>query len=288
MNLFSKVVAVLTGLIMGTGPLFAVDSLTFSMRGDTAPRTFTFQEISKLVPAEKVTVIEPHTGEEMTFEGFPVAPLLEKMFKGAPAKFDEILFTCLDGYQPSIPLADLKGRKAWLVFRAEGMSEFKIVNKLQGNKSVALGPYYLIWDNKKDAELMAEGANSWPYQVKALELINFGDHFPRMAPAAHASKNVKDGFVWYRKHCLSCHTLNGEGGAATNIELNYPLSVTEYFKEGFLKQWIDDPSKVRFDAGMPPFTRSIKNRAQRIDGIIAYLKHMASRKQAPKEKPSAN
>jgi hypothetical protein len=34
------------------------------------------------------------------------------------------------------------------------------------------GPYYLIWDNRGDPDLLSEGARNWPYQVIDVSFSN--------------------------------------------------------------------------------------------------------------------
>src|SRR5690606_33723373 len=90
----------------------------------------------------------------------------------------ELLVSCEDGYQPAIPVADLLRFEAWLVHRRADDAAFRLHNVRQG-ETVDLGPFYLVWNNLDAPELQQEGAAAWPYQVVALDLIEFSDRFPR-------------------------------------------------------------------------------------------------------------
>ncbi len=69
--------------------------------------------------------------------------------------------------------------------------------------------------------------------MTTIDLISFSERFPNMSPPKNSSEKAKKGFLAFHKYCLSCHTINGEGGEKS-IELNYPVSVTEYIKASWL------------------------------------------------------
>ena len=79
-----------------------------------------------------------------------------------------------------------------------------------------------------------------------------------------------------------CHAINGEGGLK-GVELNYPMNVTEYWKEKMLRQWIDKPESIRISTAMPGLDKSLKGKAreQTLNDLISYLKEMAKHKFKP-------
>ncbi len=164
-----------------------------------------------------------------------------------------------------------------MVYASPDKKEFTLLNKLQNNELVGLGPFYLVWDNIAHPELKTEGESDWPYQVTTVDLISFSDRFPNMAPPNGSSDEVKSGFLSLRKHCMPCHTINGEGGGKA-VELNYPVSVTEYLKEPWLIRWIDNPTSIRYNTTMPALNPNAKDRETIIRNIIAYLKAMKNNK----------
>lgn len=243
-------------------------------------KVLSLEQIEKILPAKIVTVFEPHESEKRRYRGFTANALFTAVYGESWKKAEEILFTCADGYQPTIPSLRFEKYPGYLVYSAPDKREFMLRNKLQNNEPVELGPFYLIWDNLKYPELRAEGGSGWPYQVTAIDLIDFSDRFPNMAPPQKSSEEVKNGFLSFRTYCMSCHTINGEGGGKS-VELNYPVSVTEYMKESWLVKWIDNPAAVRYNTTMPPLNPDARDREGIIRDIITYLKAMKNNKREP-------
>ncbi|HSE83244.1 MAG TPA: c-type cytochrome [Thermodesulfobacteriota bacterium] len=254
-------------------------SLIFKNHGRLI-KAVSLEELERLVGAETVTVFEPHELENRKYKGLPVNDVLTAVYGESWKGAEEILFTCSDGYQPSIPSVKFKAYDSYLAYASSDNDEFTLVNELQGNEPVQLGPFYLVWNNIKYTELKAEGGSDWPYQVTTIDLINFSDRFPNMAPPEKSSEEVKRGFLSFRKYCMTCHTVNGEGGGKS-VELNYPVSVTEYIMEPWLVKWIDNPAGIRYNTTMPALNPDAKDRDRIIKNIIAYLKAMRGKKLEP-------
>jgi mono/diheme cytochrome c family protein len=154
-----------------------------------------------------------------------------------------------------------------------------MVNTLQNNEKVPLGPLYLIWDNLHSKALLESGASDMPYQIKTIAL-SLETAYPNTLPPSGSSMQVQRGFAHFRKYCISCHTVNGEGGGKAP-ELNYPASVTEYIKPEYLKRWIEHPQSIRYNTAMPALGQEIPDRDKVADEIILYLKVMSLRKRGP-------
>jgi mono/diheme cytochrome c family protein len=164
------------------------------------------------------------------------------------------------------------------VDQGEGFSLLK--KDVSPARRAELGPFYLVWQNLSDRVIRAEGDYGWPYQLASVELVDFAARFPKLAPPAGASAAARRGFELYRVHCLKCHSINDEGGK-TGPELNYPKSVTEYWRPGPLREWILDPSAFRFRSAMPGLPRELPERGRKVGDIVAYLSAMARRKIGP-------
>jgi cytochrome c2 len=241
-------------------------------------KTLTSDELKALVPPHEQTVYEPHESRDATYKVVDFAKVLDAVYGKAWRSAEEMVFTCLDGYRPSIPVARLKEHTTFLAFERTGQKDFTLEDRLVANHPVVkVGPYYLIWENIKDAAIHDDGTSDWPFQLTTIDLANFSDMFGSSAPPKGASENVKRGFLTFRRSCMNCHAINGQGSNKAP-ELNYPLNVTEYFKESRLKQWITDPASVRYGAQMP----KLGLKSEKIDDIIAYLKSMSAHKQPPK------
>ena len=272
---------ILSGYLFAAPAAHAVDAFIFKDHGKPV-RTVTFEELSKLVPVQSHAIFEPHEAGSATYHGVDFNAVLDAVYGKAWLRAEELLFTCADGYQPSIPGSRFTQYKSYLVFGREG-GEFEITNKLHGGERVKLAPYYLVWDTNLNAELKTPSdTGAWPYQVTTVDLISFADHFPLLAPPAKSSKQAKAGFVNFRNYCMSCHSINGEGGRAAP-ELNYPVNITEYYNEAMLRTWILEPTSVRYRTLMPALPANLKDRPRLVDEIIAYFKAMRGSKQKPSD-----
>ncbi len=261
-------------LLVTANPSLA--SIKFQVNGQLV-QSLEQTELLNLDSPVTIEVFEPHELQTVRYMGWKTRDILQKILGPDWIKNEEVLFTCSDGYQASIPVANFLAHDSYLVYEREGSKEFELINSLQLNEKVNLGPFYLVWDNINDPVIRAEGASLWPYQVVAIDFVSFKSRFGLMAPDAKATRDVKQGFLEFRKACSNCHKINGVGGDKS-IELNYPLNVTEYYKSNFLPQWIDQPQSVRHNSIMPPFNPTHPDRKGAILNIIKYLKHMAKRK----------
>lgn len=273
-------------LLSSTSALAADGDLSFKDHGKlvkAAPRA----ELDKLLPLADVKTFEHHEDAFRDWSAFPFAELLTKVYGEKWKTAEELLFTCSDGYQPSVPVAKLKEFSAYLAVARKDQPEFTMTNRFQNGAKVVLGPYYLVWDNVGRPELKAEGAADQPYQVVAVDLIEFKDRFPALAPIIVKgvdTKAAKRGFLAFRKHCITCHTVNGEGGQK-GPELNYPVSVMELWKEAWLRKWIENPAAIRWNTTMPPLQVAEKEKAKVTSEIVAYLRAMEKNKVKPVVKP---
>ncbi|MCB0416063.1 MAG: c-type cytochrome [Bdellovibrionales bacterium] len=246
---------------------------------DKEIQSVSLEALKKLAPAKDITVYEPHEKAKVTYSAIPARAVFEAVFKEDWKEADEILFTCEDGYQPSVPAAKFKKYAAYLSFAKPG-KPFTMVNKLQNNEKIELGPYYLVWDNETFPALKAEGASDSPYQVVAIELVDFEKRFPGMTPPKKRSPQVERGFLAFRKNCMACHTINGDGGGKA-VELNYPVNITEMLKTSWLRKWILDPTSIRFNTTMPAYNPADPKREETVKDILAYLREMRRHKRKP-------
>ena len=269
-------------LAIAAAPSHATD-LVFKLRGKVV-RTLSAAELARLVPPQEIDIWEPHEQKEGTFQAFPADALFAGIYGDDWKKSEEALFTCVDGFQPSIPLAEFGAHRGFLAFARDGDPEFSVVSP-DSRERVPLGPFYLIWENIRDASIRKQGTiPGWPYQVAAIDLIRFADRFPHMAPPPGSSAAAKRGFLEFRKRCLACHTVNGEGGGK-GVELNYPANPTEYWREDWLKKWIADPAGVRYNTEMHPFDKNGPGWRRDLDDVVAYLKAVEKNKIRPHDAP---
>jgi mono/diheme cytochrome c family protein len=219
-----------------------------------------------------VTVADPVYQATKTFEGYPLAPLLRRA-GWRPGHGDALVFHCADGYAPAMPLARLGEGRAILAVREVGAPGLwrPFTHEHAG---LLPGPIYVVWQPQGAGAALSDSL-PWPFQVVALEVVSFEERYPRLYPTgAKPGGLVMAGFDAYRNACMACHTVNGQGGAI-GPELNVPMSVTEYWHEPYLKQFMRDPASVREGAKMPALPQLTGPQAT---AIVAYLKHMAAHK----------
>jgi mono/diheme cytochrome c family protein len=141
------------------------------------------------------------------------------------------------------------------------------------------GPFYLIWKNPK---LSGIGPEEWPYMLKGFEIKgDLKNLYPKIFPEGSLpeASPVQKGFHVFLKNCFVCHTLNKNGSSAMGPDLNVPMNPTEYLKEAALRKLIRNPQALRHwpQSKMSAFGPEVLS-AKDLDHLIAYLKHMAPRK----------
>lgn len=238
-------------------------------------RSLQLSEFDTVATENLLKIFEVHEQREREYKVYPVNPVFDHIFGEDWERAEEVVFTCRDGYQPSIPVAKFLTYDAYFASANADDSPFILNNMLQNHEIVELGPVYLIWDNLKSPLLLNEGASDMPYQITEIKLTSFAAHFPGLFPSAHTSPEVQEGFLYFRKYCIACHSINGRGGNKAP-ELNRPVSVTEYIKPEYLKRWISDPASIRYNTTMPALAMKIPKRDKIIENIIAYLKAMSA------------
>ena len=261
----------ISGLAYAAAP--AAGGLSFSKHG-VVVRSLSSEAISDL-GAASITVQEPYEDEPVSFRGVPLRDVLDAAYGAAWRSEEEVLFTCSDGYQPTVPVRRILQHEPWLVFDRTDQEAFTIQKSESGEtKTVPLGPYYVVWENLDDEVIRQERDYGWPYQVVAIDLIRAREKFPKMIPPASSSAAVRRGFEAFRVHCSKCHQVNGEGGTI-GPELNPGGAGGEYYDRAFLRTWIEEPARIRPKTRMPPLNPDLPNRQAVVDDLIAYLFAMA-------------
>jgi len=247
--------------------------------------TLDLETLRAIAPARGVRVLEPYEQAEASFRALPFAQLLDTVYGRAWRDEEELLFTCRDGYQPTVPVQRVLDHRAWLAFARDDPPGFTIEKLESGRRqTVALAPFYLVWENLDDEALRRDGDYGWPYQLVGVDVIRAADRFPAMAPPDGAAPEVARGFRAFRIHCSRCHPLNGEGGAI-GPELNDPESPAGRRDAAWLRRWIDDPAGIAPTARMERLNPALPDRDALIDAIVAYLQAMAERPRVEPEAP---
>lgn len=220
-----------------------------------------------------VEVVEPHLSTidrpvSVQYRGWPAERVLDRWLGQAwRAPGAEIEFRALDGYVSHIPAERFRQYRAYLVFERSGHPTFSVDNRLQNDKNVALGPWYLVWDNIRNPALRGDSGTFWPYQVKKLWLSTA--RLDALLPAGIAARHA-DTAGLAQKYCLSCHQVNGYGGD------KWPINLAERVKSlsrPVFLQWVLRPDLAKPGTGMPglPDMMPTDQRAALADKLYDYL-----------------
>lgn len=225
-------------------------------------------------PPQTVSVYEAHlsVGDEhveVQYVGYPAVDVFEHVFgKDWRGRAETVELRALDGYVVQIDARRFLEERAFLVFARKDNAPFTVDNIRQNQTDVPLGPWYLVWDNISNPALLAEGAESWPYQVTEIDLVSVSD--AALLPEGFDAR-FREGAELVRTHCLACHKVNGFGGA--KFEGNLAKIVKRYSEEDLLRLVLT-PASARRGATMPALSdRLPEPERRRIAGIIFdYLK----------------
>tara|TARA_R110000822_G_scaffold159476_40_gene299808 strand:- start:8213 stop:9079 length:867 start_codon:yes stop_codon:yes gene_type:complete len=230
------------------------------------------EELGKIIDdAEKVIrVYEPHLTKDnqlipVEYVGYEANPIFSEILgQNWHNQKADIEFRALDGYIARIEVSKFLTYSAYLVFAKKDREPFRVTNVAQGGENVELGPYYLVWDNISNPALIHEGASGWPYQVTEIGLSSArmqsllpGEMSPLFFEASRLAK----------KHCLTCHQINGYGGEKFPINL---ARIVKDYKEAAFVKWVLHPQGVNPRAGMPPLLPSDSDTERRRVASLIY------------------
>jgi len=231
------------------------------------------------VPAAPVQVVEPHLSTRdmatrVQYRGWPAQAVLDRVlgdsWRSAGA---DVEFRALDGYVSRIPAERFSRFRAYLVYERIGQPDFTVDNLAQNEKNVPLGPYYLVWDNIRDPELLSEGGTYWPYQVAQL-LVS------RERATALLPPGIAPGFdesaALTQKYCLACHRVNGYGGDKARGDL---AQITKALPRADFLRWVLEPSVIKPGTAMPglPEAMAESDRQAVARRLLDYLVAVPSR-----------
>lgn len=267
------------GLVPGLVPgLARADELTITVTVGKDTRSFTRSELLARADAATIQVARDVAYRApMTYRAVPAASLLA----GMPLPHDSVIeAVALNGFIAQLPpdlLLNTDERKAvaWLAIE---VAEHPWPPIPKNGESA--GPFYIVWTGAEVASIRSE---QWPYQLaKLVSQPSPLSRWPALAvnSALPPADPIRAGQALFIVQCLTCHKLNGAGAADVGPDLNLPQNPTEYLTPQGLHDLIRNPKAVRTwpAQAMPALSDYLSDRE--IELIVAYLKHMAGRKQA--------
>jgi mono/diheme cytochrome c family protein len=212
---------------------------------------------------------DPAYETDKRLEGWPLRALLEQ-FADMPEDRDGwvLQFVATDGYRANLPLDEWSPTDGVVAFRdldapdGERWSTFE----LKGADTTP-APFYVVWPGAGDHD------RPWAYMLAKIGLARadtlWGDAVP-----THDDR-LRDGFAVFRDNCMACHSVNRSGGSV-GPELNVPMNVTEYWRDGHLADYIRHPTSYRADAEMPAMDAQLSDAD--MEALLTYLRGMADAK----------
>ena len=221
---------------------------------------------------------DPYYGKPKRFLACPLDAVLRAGFGAWPPADPEasLFLRARDGYVRPTSASQLSEPGAWLAFADADVSgagelRFEPIDRRQLDPA----PFYLVWTGAGQND---PHRHPWPYQLVAIEAAPFESRFPHTRPTGvPADSPTWRGFAVFRRDCVACHAVNGEGGTV-GPELNVPKSIVEYRPAEQIKAYIRDPQSFRYTS-MPAHPHLSD---ADLDALLAYFSAMAQRKHDPR------
>lgn len=251
-------------LLLATAPPAGAETLTIADREGT--KSFTQQE---LLPRATMTLSLPDAlyGKPMTYRVIPLKELL-KDTKRAPD--DYLAARAADGFTVPLPgrLLDPANAAEVEAFLAveDPAATWEVLPS--NPEKVSAGPFYIVWKLAGSAYVSRE---YWSAQLAGLKVIdNPIKKWPGhdVAASVPAADKLRTGLDRYVSLCITCHKLNGEGGAGAAAGPD--LASAKAIDTATLKKWIRSPKTVNPEAKMPKFDDTALGDDD-LDAMIAWL-----------------
>jgi cytochrome c2 len=178
-------------------------------------------------------------------------------------KNTKIVFECKDGYKPEMPLELFLNANPYLAFQdVEAPKGAKWEAIIKNGNEMNAEPFYIVYTSVSEKD----SRYKWPYNLVKIYLEPLNKSTLELYPLKN--RKLETGYTLFKNQCLTCHAINGIGGTM-GPELNYPKSVTEYWKENELVDYIVNPASFRSKVKMPTLGIS----KQQSQEIVDYLKY---------------
>lgn len=243
-------------------------------RPGAEPRSVSAAELRAACATETVEVDDPYYERRKRFRAWPLRCVLEQGLGTLGADFaaQDVLLRALDGYTRASDGAVLLEPGGYVAFAdaERPAGGFDPIDYRQADPA----PFYVIWKGAGERDVVRY---PWPYQLAEIAVVRVEDRFPHaVPPGAEPGSAAARGFAVFRRSCLQCHAINGDGGRV-GPELNVPRSIVEYRPEAQLRAFIRDPGSFRYTQmpANPHLTEAD------LDALLAYFRHMSQHRFDP-------
>ena len=222
---------------------------------------------------EKTQVItineDPVYLKKKRFNAIPLKDILEAYSSANKRNIADtkVVFECEDGYKPEMPLEKLLASKAYLaVSDVDAPRGKEWIPIMKDGHEMKAEPFYIIYEGVSPTDIEYK----WPYNLVKIHLAPLHENDAALIPK---NELAMIGYELFKSRCQTCHAINKIGGKM-GPELNFPKSVTEYWKTEDLKAFIQNPASYRNDVKMP----NLGIKPKEADEIIKYLDYMSKNK----------
>lgn len=221
-----------------------------------------------LLENTQVVIVNPDPvyHKNKRFNALPLKDIFEKysLIKRMNAADLKVVFECEDGYKPEMPLEKLLSAKAYLaVSDADAPKGRAWEILIKNGQETKMEPFYVVYEGVSADDI----AYKWPYNLVKIHFAPLHENDAALKPKDEAALA---GYELFKNRCQTCHSINKIGGKM-GPELNYPKSVTEYWKTDDLKAFIQNPAAYRNDVKMP----NLGIKPEEATEIVKYLSYMS-------------
>lgn len=224
-----------------------------------------------LLKKTQIVIVKPDPvyHKNKRFNALPLKDILEKYssIKRMNAADLKVVFECEDGYKPEMPLEKLLSAKAYLAVSDADAPKGRVWEILEKNgQETKIEPFYVVYEDVSGDDI----SYKWPYNLVKIHFAPLHENDAALKPK---DESALAGYEIFKNRCQTCHAINKIGGKM-GPELNYPKSVTEYWKTDDLKAFIQNPASYRNDVKMP----NLGIKPEEATEIVKYLSYMSEHK----------